>query len=109
MIYRRFFKLWYYTVSHKQALLRSPSNDNMENIDLYFSDVSYIDIPTTFNNLEIVKPTFSDENYIFSKIGMTKQIITVLKCGERRYYIVSSIVKEMHNNLSMFELPFDIP
>lgn len=107
-MYNRLFKLWYYTVSHRQALLRSIGYDNNENIDVYFGDVSYIEIPTVINGIEIVKPTLEDEAYIMGKIGEIKKVITVLKVDNKRYYIVSSTVKIMQNNLSIFDLPFDI-
>ena len=105
----RRFTFWYYTVSHGQALLRSVGKDNAENIDIYFGNVSYIEIPTVIDGLEIREPSSSDEEYINGKIGNTKQKITVLVHGEKKYYIVSSAIKIMKNNLLFYELPFDIP
>lgn len=105
---KRKFKLWYYTVSHKQALLRSIGRENSKNIDVYFGDVSYIELPTVMDGIEIVKPTLEDEVYINRKIENSNQKITVLNVGDKKFYIVSSVVKIMRNNLSVFELPFDI-
>ena len=106
----RRFTFWYYTVSHGQALLRSVRKDNDENIDIYFGNVSYIEIPTVIDGLEIrTEPSSSDKEYINGKIGSTKQKITVLVHEEKKYYIVSSSIKIMKNNLLFHELPFDIP
>ena len=108
-MYNRLFKLWYYTVSHKQMLLRSVGFDGTCNIDIYFEDVSYVEIPSDMKGIEILETTKADIDYIAKKIGNTEKKITVLKCGNHKYFVVSSVVKLMENKLSMFELPFDIP
>ena len=63
-MYKRKFKLWYYTVSHKQMLLRSIGNDKDCNIDVYFGDVSYVEIHIEMNGIEILKATQEDMDYI---------------------------------------------
>lgn len=103
------FKLWYYTVSHKQMLLRSVDSDEGCNIDIYFGDVSYVEIPTEINGIVIVETEQKDMEYIKRRIGSTDKTITVMMSGNKKYFIVSSVVKIMKNNLSFFELPFDIP
>lgn len=108
-MYNRKFKLWYYTISHKQMLLRSIGNGDMSNLDIYFNDVLYVDLPTELDKIEILKPTQDDINYITQRIGNTNRVITVLLSGVNKYYVVASVVKIFENNLSMFELPFDIP
>ena len=105
---KRLFKLWYYTVAHKQMLLRSIGNDEACNLDIYFGDVLYVEMPVVMNEMEILKTTQEDIDYIVQKIGNTNKKITVLKSGECKYFVVSSIMKIMENNLSMFELPFDV-
>jgi len=108
---KRQFSLWYYTVSHRQALIRSVGKDGKENIDIYFGDVHYIDIPTTIDGLEIRDPSDSDKEYISHKIGdlMADLKITVLEHNMQKFYVVSSIVKINRNTLAFYELPFDIP
>ena len=50
-----------------------------------------------------------DIDYITSKIGSTDKSITVLMNKNHKYYVVSSVMKIIENDLSMFELPFNIP
>ena len=57
----RRFTLWYYTVSHGQALLRSVGRNGTQNIDIYFGSVEYIDIPTDIDGLELCEPTPQDK------------------------------------------------
>lgn len=108
VMYNRLFKLWHYTVSHEQLLLRSMGDEKVCNIDIYFGDVSYIELPAKINKIEILETLQEDIDYITQKIGSTDKIITVLMSENRKYYVVSSIMKIIENNLSMFELPFDI-
>lgn len=108
-MHERLFKLWYYTISHKQMLLRSIGVDGECNIDIYFGDVLYIEIPTQINKIKIVETSQEDIEYITEKIGCTDKIVTVLMSDCHKYYIVSSIIKVSENKLGMFELPFDIP
>ena len=104
----RRFTFWYYTVSHSMALLRSVGRDGDENIDLVFWAVSYIEIPTDINGIEIRKPTGEDIEYISRRTGDADKEITVLVQGGRKYYIVSAGMKVVRNHLDFFELPFDI-
>ena len=105
---KRLFKLWFYTVSHRHILLRSIVNNEVCNLDIYFGDVLYVEMPVAMNDMEILETTQEDIDYITQKIGNTNKNITVLKSGECKYFVVSSIMKIMENNLSMFELPFDV-
>ncbi len=108
-MYNRVFRLWYYTVSHQQMLLRSVGNNEMCNLDIYFGDVLYIELPVEMNKILIQKTTQEDIDYITQRIGNTDKTITVLMSGNHKYFVVSSIMKVVENNLSLFELPFDIP
>lgn len=71
-------------------------------------DVSYVEIPIEMNGIEILEATQEDIDYIKKKIGNVDKTITVLISENQKYFIVASVVKIMKNNLSMFELPFDI-
>jgi len=108
-MYKRLFKLWYYTVSHKQMLLRSTGTEETYNMDIYFGDVSYIEIPTKISEIEILQTTQEDIDHIVQRIGNTNKKITVLLSENRKYYVVSSVIKVSENVLGMFDLPFDIP
>lgn len=103
----RKFKLWYYGVSHSQLLLRSVGADG--NIDLYFGDVKYVEVPVILNGVEIVLPEKEDYEHLRERINnLNDEEVTVLSSGGNKYYVVSSIFKIMENNLEMFELPFDV-
>ena len=108
-MFNRPFKLWYYTVSHQQLLLRSPGKDGDYNVDIYFYAVEYVEIPWNINTLQIIETTQEDIDYINNKIGKTNEKITVLMSNNQKYYVVSHVMKIYKNNLSMFEVPFDIP
>lgn len=108
-MYNRLFKLWYYTVSHGQMLLRSMGSEELGNMDIYFGDVSYIELPCKMNKIEILTTAQEDIDYIAKRIGKTEKKITVLLSENRKFYVVSAFVKIIENNLEMFELPFDIP
>lgn len=108
-MHERVFKLWYYTVSHRQMLLRSIGTKEKCNMDIYFGDVLYIEIPTKINAIEILQTSQADIDYIAQRIGNTNETITVLSSESRKYYVVSSVVKVLENGLDMFDLPFDIP
>ena len=73
-------------------LLRSIGDDGVYNMDIYFADVTYIELPTKFDEIKIQKPTQED-----------------LLCKNRKFFVVSSVIKIIENDLSMFQLPFDIP
>ena len=107
-MYNRLFQLWYYTVSHKQMLLRSVGNKDACNLDIYFGDVVYIELPVAIDKIELLETTQQDIDYIAQRIGNIDKKITVLKCESNKYYVVSSYMKIIENNLGMFELPFDI-
>lgn len=108
-MHNRLFKLWYYTVSHKQMLLRGIGNGGIHNIDIYFGDVSYAEIPMEMKGVEILEATQEDIDYITQKIGYTNKKVIVLISEKHKYFVVASIIKIIENDLSMFELPFDIP
>lgn len=104
----RKFKLWFYHMSHGEAVIRSPKNMHFENnIDIYFGDIQYIEMPTTMLELSLVEATESDMMYLAKKIGKSVQSnnITVLLSGKCRFYIVSSVFSIIENSLEFNELP----
>ena len=107
----RKFKLWFYQVSHSEAIIRSPKFDSGQiydtNIDIYLGDIVYIEVPTSFKGLSIGSATIKDADYLTERLGrdiMTEQIIVLLSEG-RKYYIVAGIIKIMENDLEFGELP----
>ena len=101
----RKFKVWHYTVSHSQLLIRSVGND--KNIDIYFGNLKYMELPSILDGVLISEATAEDFEYLKKKVDCVKSKVTVLVSSNRKYYVVSDIVKVMENNLDMFELPFD--
>ncbi len=105
----RKFKLWFYHVTHNEALIRSPKNDKYDkNIDIYFADIKYIEMPSISIYLYIKKATKEDVEYLRKKIEIDIAIedVRVMISGKYKYYIVASIMNIMENDLDLFKLPF---
>lgn len=105
----RVFKLWYYHISHGELLVRSiKSADNAKNIDIIFTDVTYVELPYILKNLKIEEATNEDLLYIKGKIdkGVRLENIIVLSSNDKRYFVVAFKIKVVENELDMFELPF---
>ncbi|WP_411347176.1 hypothetical protein [Paenibacillus sp. WLX2291] len=106
----RKFKLWYYTISHGQLLLRSIKDDNnTTNIDVMFLDVDYIELPRYLSDVKLEKAQEKDINYIQQKLGehILPESIRIIISKNGRYIVVASIMKVVENELEMFDLPFD--
>ncbi|MEO3846279.1 hypothetical protein ABGB09_01300 [Streptomyces sp. B8F3] len=57
----RNFKIWQYSFSWSRLLLRSePRNDDDTRVEILFSNVIYMQIPTTLSGLEISEGALSD-------------------------------------------------
>jgi hypothetical protein len=50
----RRFQMWSYTVSHRQLLLRSNKSEGRRRCEVLFSNVARFDLPTSFDDLEIL-------------------------------------------------------
>lgn len=107
----RKFKLWFYQVSHSEAIIRSPKTDldkiYNKNIDIYFGGIDYIELPWLLQGLQINKPTEEDRIYLSEKLGKDismKKIVVLLSEG-KRYYVVASSMKIMENDLDYGVLP----
>lgn len=107
----RRFKLWFYQVSHSEAIIRSPKTDSDKvydtNIDIYLGDIKYIDIPCILPGLQIDKATEKDVMYLSQKLSkdIPMETIVVLVSEGKRYYVVASIIKIMKNDLDYGVLP----
>ncbi len=107
----RKFKLWFYQVSHSEAIIRSPKVDLDKtyntNIDIYLGGIDYIEMPWLLCGLQIDKAAEEDKMYLSQKLGKdipVKKIVVLVSEG-KRYYIVASIIKIMENDLDFGVLP----
>lgn len=103
---KRKFKLWAYTVSHSILILRSPmryrDQDDYnelysENLDLVFSSVLYLDIPTNLNGVdfELKKDNFPDKFLEFTSQGGK---VFKIRSDNNDYYVVAYSLKIGRND-----------
>ncbi len=111
-LYDRKFQLWFYQVSHSEAIIRSYkcSTNEESNIDIYLGAIHYLEIPCVLEGLEIKKITEEDITYISTKINqdISGKKVIVLAAGNKKYYIVAGLVKLLENNLPFEMLPIHI-
>lgn len=108
----RQFRMWFYQVSHCEAIIRSKKNNNDiddMNIDIYLTGIDYMEVPWIFNGLLIESTTEEDRLYLSQKLDKDIPIekIVVLISEEKRFYVVAAGIKIMKNNLELTELPID--
>ncbi len=107
----RKFKLWFYQISHSEAIIRSPKTDlnkiYSSNIDIYLGDIDYIEIPWIFYGLKIDQATEEDALYLCKRLAkdIPLEKIVVFITEERRYYVVASIIEILENDLDYGVLP----
>ena len=110
-LYGRKFKLWFYQVSHSEAIIRSPKMDGNKvydkNIDIYVGDIDYIEMPCILQELWIDKATQDDAAYLRQKCNKDIPVerIVVFVSEGKRYYVAASIIKIMENDLDFAILP----
>lgn len=95
----RKFKIWAYTVSHCSLLLRSvmkfPDEDNYSqktsyNIDIEFWAVSYINVPTSLDNIEIIEiPKDSLPAYIDKSLSKYDEKVFEIRTDDKKYYVIA--------------------
>ena len=108
----RSFKLWEYRVSHKQLLIRCPKATNAEsNIDVMFFNVQYIDLPTSFPDLQLDLPTRDEAVRLREHVEALAegQIVFAIKTNHRRHLVVAGAVKVCTTKMGIFESPFKLP
>ena len=101
----RLFKLWDYSVSHQQLLIRSPMTPDIStNIDLLFWGVKYLTTETILRGVEIVRADDSG-NLPEPAIELLKDGYKVfrIQSGESSMIIVSSGFRVVENQLDIFE------
>ena len=106
------FKVWEYRVSHKQLLLRRPkATDLAKNLDVMFSNVQYMDLPSVLSDLEIEEPNQDDIAFAESRAGKAVKgnQVFVLKSNNRRHVIVAGDAVVRESSMGLFESPFTLP
>lgn len=102
----RTFKLWEYSVSHQQLLLRSPKNDKYStNIDVVFMGVSYCEIETNISGLVLRNGTVdeSKDMSLLLKKNIEMLDLFVLESGNKKYHIVAAAMKTDENRMDIFD------
>lgn len=51
--WERSFRVWHYSVSYQQLLLRSLTENSPTRVDVLFSNVNFMHIPTNFERFEV--------------------------------------------------------
>lgn len=101
----RRFKLWEYTVSHKQLLIRSPATPDISgNIDIIFWGVEYINVPSAFKGLSLNASTLADREKFKLESGVTLlSSVFCLNTENQRCFISDLGFKVLSNELDIFE------
>ena len=107
----RKFKLWFYPVSHSEAIIRSPKTDMDKvytgNIDIYLGDIDYLEIPQMLRGLQVEMASEEDKAYLCRKLEKEIPItrIVVLLSEGKRFYAVAVVFKILENDLDYGVLP----
>lgn len=74
----RAFRAWHFSVSYNQLLLRSLSDDTSPaRVDVLFSNVYFLHVPTTFARLEIHKGEGFDPPHVEIPVGTRGEWFTI--------------------------------
>jgi len=107
----RKFYLWFYHITHSEAIIRSPKNNEFEkNIDIYLGDIQYIEVPAILAELKLEDANEQDVIYLRNRIGKEIPLrdILVMVSEGRKYYIVASVCKMLETSLERMEVPVSI-
>jgi len=103
----RELRLWEYTVSLRQLLLRSPKVESgyANNLDVIFVGVRYIEIPVTFKGLTITLGTRKHLRKIEPLLGRAVPLthIFLLESRGRTHIIVAGMMRVEENFLDIRE------
>jgi hypothetical protein len=107
----RIFKPWIYTVSHSMLVLRSSYEACLgedTNIDLYFSDVVYMALPSKLKGLLLEEDSEGKESNLLQRYSPTPSDYKVfsLTSGGERYIIIAYSVEVDTNKLGFMELGY---
>src|SRR5690348_4830420 len=100
------FKVWDYSVSHRQLLLRSAAEDSGSNVDLIFTDVSYVQLGTRLEDLVVRSATSSELRTLASRVGHVvdpSEAFVLEATGVPPGFVVAANVVVEKNDLDLFE------
>lgn len=102
----RHFKLWDYSVSHMQMLLRSPRTPDIEtNIDVVFWGVEFVELPTSLLGIEIIAASSGDASDLRARLKRNVEpggLFRVVSSGNS-YVVVASGFTVFQNMLDIFD------
>jgi hypothetical protein len=97
-------RLWDYTVSHAVALFRRPATPSVpENLDLIFSGVSYLALPTTLDHPTITMGSVEDlADVAPSSVPTGSRLFVIRQAGQTHYVIAAGLSLE-ENRRDLFD------
>lgn len=104
----RLFQAWEYAVTHGQLLLRSPSTGNdYYNIDIIFSGVKFLHLPTALNLVELVDGESLSDHVSLSllKDWGSRSKVFVLRTDTQHWYVVAKRVQVRRGFDELTETP----
>src|SRR5690242_17298581 len=103
----RGFRIWDYPLSQQYLLLRSERIGQLQNIDLLFAEVFYLEVPFGFTGLEITAPTVADLDHLATRCPEQppEARYYVLISQGQRYYVGAAELTIEANDLQFWERP----
>ncbi|MCP3098151.1 hypothetical protein LZ198_04575 [Myxococcus sp. K15C18031901] len=98
----RTFQVLEYRVRQKQLLVRAAkSEQHPKNVDILFSGVEYLELPTTLGEVQLVPPFVSDLSRLQTvfRPDVDSRHVNVFLQGERHYLVVAVDTKVTENDL----------
>ncbi len=109
----RTFQLWSYSVSHGNALVRSPSNLEFDtNVDIMFGAVDYLVLtPGIGEVLEIGSASVEEVVDLREILGYVfpEEWARVIVTPKQRFRVVATQMIVRESTMGIFESPFDPP
>ena len=106
----RIFQIWEYQVTHASMLIRSPKRkDDLENIDLIFSGVDYLNTSSIFRGLRVSrvdKERLSAIDNVPSRAFSTSSELYLLETENSHHFISAVWCRLDQNTESMWYSPF---
>lgn len=100
----RVFKIWDYSVSHRQLLLRSPKSEKqVDNVDVVFWGVEFISIPSILNGLSL-RQVGEDEVVSFRPSALKKNALVIrIDAGTEHGFVEAAGCKILENQVDIFD------
>jgi hypothetical protein len=107
----RVFQLWRYSASHGQLLIRSPKGPdsrvgfNEKNIDIYFDDVGYLQVPRFFHGVEIscLEKGIQDDIIETVRSKFPDDSIYKFVSSDVKFYVVGLLLRIEENSLGYMD------